>query len=232
MSFKGKFYSSKTAAFSVDVLVIALCFVALADCLAYHQTGGTSQGVYTRPDGVELYCQTGRGAGGWTVIQRHWDNTVDFNTTWSDYKAGFGNLNANFWLGLDLIHELTSQAPTTLDVVILDINNRHVCYYGFFSVGNESSGYQLLIDGFVSTTTGPDALLGRNLTRFSTYDNDQDGNAAENHALTYQSGWWYNVDESQGSNPNTMQRYSGSVRMMWGPQSLPNGIELRIKRND
>ena len=65
---------------------------------------------------TNVYCDTVPTAGGgWLVIQRRIDGSVDFNRYWSEYEEGFGNLLDNdkdttgeFWIGLRSLHCLTS----------------------------------------------------------------------------------------------------------------------------
>jgi hypothetical protein len=45
----------------------------------------------------------------WTVIQRRINGTIDFYREWNDYKNGFGDLQTEFWLGNEKIHQLTNQ---------------------------------------------------------------------------------------------------------------------------
>ena len=56
---------------------------------------------------TSVFCDTQTADGGWTVIQRRKDGSVDFNRPWSDYEKGFGDLNEEFWYGLKNINCLT-----------------------------------------------------------------------------------------------------------------------------
>ncbi|KFW75907.1 Angiopoietin-2, partial [Manacus vitellinus] len=70
-------------------------------------------------------CPCVPAGGGWTVIQRRQDGSVDFNRTWSEYRDGFGALSGEFWLGNDHIHRLTSQGDYSLRIDLEDWNNKH-----------------------------------------------------------------------------------------------------------
>ena len=51
------------------------------------------------------------------VIQRRGDYgepREDFIRNWTDYKQGFGDLNKEFWLGNDQIHQLTKSGDMKL----------------------------------------------------------------------------------------------------------------------
>jgi len=128
--------------------------------------------------------------GGWTVFQRRQDGSVDFYQGWNDYKAGFGQLSAEFWLGNDKIHRLTTSRPSSLRVELEDWNGVKVyAKYGKFNIGDEQAQYRLEV-GSYSGTAG-DSLAYHNNMAFTTKDrhNDRDSN---NCAVRYTSAWWYN----------------------------------------
>jgi hypothetical protein len=89
-------------------------------------------------------------AGGWTVFQRRQDASVGFFRDWQEYKNGFGNLNGNFWLGLEKIHRLTPSDQNILRVDLTDFTNVLTAYekYWTFSVASESEFYKLKVGRF------------------------------------------------------------------------------------
>uniref|UniRef100_A0A194APR4 Fibrinogen C-terminal domain-containing protein n=1 Tax=Pinctada fucata TaxID=50426 RepID=A0A194APR4_PINFU len=58
--------------------------------------------------GVHVYCDMTESCGGWTVIQRRMNETGIFTEIGADYKRGFGTPDRNYWLGNDIIHQITA----------------------------------------------------------------------------------------------------------------------------
>ena len=82
--------------------------------------------------------------GGWTIFQRRVDGSVDFFRGWQDYKRGFGNIQGEYWLGLDKIHQLTTLDRNQLRVDMEDTTgNAAYAQYSFFAVSSERNKYQL-----------------------------------------------------------------------------------------
>ena len=55
--------------------------------------------------------------GGWIVIQRNKkDSLVNFTKNWADYEEGFGDLNTEFWYGLEKIQFLTKNGSWEMRV--------------------------------------------------------------------------------------------------------------------
>ena len=127
--------------------------------------------------------------GGWTVFQRRQDGSVDFFRGWNDYKAGFGQLTAEFWLGNDKIHRLTASRPSSLRVELEDWNGvKAYAKYGKFKISDEQAQYRLEV-GSYSGTAG-DSMRSHNNMAFSTKDRDND-RWGKHCAVECTGAWWY-----------------------------------------
>ncbi|XP_070532841.1 fibrinogen-like protein A [Ptychodera flava] len=141
----------------------------------------------------EVYCDMETDFGGWTVIQRRQDGSVDFYRGWEDYKNGFGDLNGEFWLGNDKIHRLTNQGQRyELRVDLENFENESkFAKYDHFAIGDERSKYAITI-GSYSGNAG-DSLRDDNGMQFTTKDNDNDRGTSHNCAVSCTGAWWYNI---------------------------------------
>ena len=104
------------------------------------------------PDGLgefEVYCDQKTAGGGWTVFQKRQDGSVDFYRSWNDYKRGFGNLNGEFWLGLDKINRLTVSGRYKLRVDLADLQQQTAyAEYSSFAVMSERLKYKLSLGSY------------------------------------------------------------------------------------
>ncbi|CAH1242919.1 PTPRA [Branchiostoma lanceolatum] len=169
------------------------------DCADLFATGTRQSGTYTvgEPSPYQVYCDMSFLGGGWTVLQRRQDGSVEFAKTWEEYQQGFGNLGAEFWLGLDKIHTLTTAKSNMLQIELEDFNGeRRYARYGTFSVGDSSGNYVVSISGYSASGDAGNSLTnnGRsdiNGIMFSTQDRDNDPNGDHCASLYSQGGWWY-----------------------------------------
>ena len=163
------------------------------------------------PDGrgfFTVYCDMQSDGGGWTVFQRRQDGSVDFYRGWNDYKSGFGQLTAEFWLGNDKIHRLTAARPSSLRVELEDWKGvRAYAKYGKFTIGDEQVQYRLQV-GSYSGTAGDSLVSEHNNMAFSTKDRDNDRLSGSSCAVTWTGAWWYN--DCHYSNLNG--KYLGNVK--------------------
>ena len=126
------------------------------------------------------------------MFQRRQDGSVDFYRGWNDYKAGFGQLTAEFWLGNDKIHRLTASRPSSLRVELEDWNGvRAYAKYGKFNISDEQAKYRLEV-GSYSGTAG-DSLTYHNNMAFTTKDRDNDKWSSNNCAVRSTGAWWYDI---------------------------------------
>ncbi|XP_053686486.1 microfibril-associated glycoprotein 4-like [Sabethes cyaneus] len=185
-----------------------------------------------------VLCDQKYDNGGWIVIQNRFNGSVDFYRGWKEYRNGFGNLNGEFWLGLDKLHTLTYAAPYELHVLLDDFENRTVvAKYSRFAVGSENESYALTKLGEYSGTAG-DGLSYHRDVKFSTMDMNNDL-AGNNGATDWTGAWWYRRGHHSNLNGQYLRgavdytKYHGKG-MTWNPfrgydYSL-KGSRMMIKR--
>ena len=181
--------------------------------------GWRDSGVYlVKPDQkepFEVFCDMDTAGGGWTVVQRRVDGSVQFKRLWKEYEDGFETVSVagEFWLGLEKIHRLTgSSRITQLRIDLADFEGGTAfAHYSSFAVGTADTEYKLVLSGYDANSTAGDALSHGASVSFSTSDNDNDISLRPvNCAEKYKAGWWFRDSACGLSNLNGLY-LSGST---------------------
>ena len=169
---------------------------------------------------------------GWTVIQRRTKFDVSFDRVWADYKKGFGDINGDFWLGLDNMHRLTNQKTLTymLRLTLWSGKIPYVRDYASVKIASEKSNYYITLGSASGYTMASHMDQFRN-KYFSTKDKDNTSSSykryacASSYSTSRGGGWWFGSYSSYycGTfNPNA--RYP-----QFGGQSSNHKTELKIR---
>ena len=183
---------------------------------------------------AEAYCDTRNGGGGWLVVQRRQDGSVDFNRTWLEYEDGFGKLTGELWYGLRALHCLTGQGgwEMRMDIKLANDTNIFRLQYEQFKVASAKDKYRLTVGGFQGTTNDP--MATHNGMNFTTKDSDN-GLAGSNCALAYGldspiGGWWFRSCWVNGIAPNigynNVRNYGVYLNNKWQKFSF---MEIKIR---
>ncbi|XP_011186660.2 ficolin-1-like [Zeugodacus cucurbitae] len=141
---------------------------------------------------LEVFYEEDMDIGGWLVIQRRQNGSVDFTRNWHHYKKGFGDLMGNYWIGLETLYALTSGCEQELYIQMKARNGtEYYAKYSHILIGNEGEDYVLKKLGKYSGSAG-DSLSYHLGMKFSSYDRDNDKSNTRNCAQTYYGGWWFN----------------------------------------
>ncbi|XP_065890568.1 fibrinogen-like protein 1 [Dysidea avara] len=191
---------------------------------------------------TKVYCDTITAGGGWLVVQRRIDGSVNFNRLWVDYEDGFGTLpvddkatTGEFWIGLYSLHCLTNQGQWELHIDYTFTNGtKGYLSYSNFRVGPATEQYPLTISGFDGVTTDP--ITGShslNGMKFTTMDRDNDqwviNCAVSNGCVGNNGGWWYNRCSQVFFNN---QYNKGCTLLLNGNHLLLTFIEIKIRPKD
>ncbi|XP_043240832.1 angiopoietin-related protein 7-like [Amphibalanus amphitrite] len=161
---------------------------------------GSQSGIYLLRPGlgaageVPAYCDLETDGGRWTVIQRRADiePREDFYRNWTAYREGFGELDSEFWWGLDNMWTMTSPRDRRYELRIdfgdFQGGRRHALYQNF-RISSETDGYRLHV--FNYSGNAGDSLTYHSGQRFTTKDRDNDGSSKSNCAKFYEAPWWH-----------------------------------------
>ncbi len=140
---------------------------------------------------LHAYCDMDADEGKWLVIQKRINGSVNFYRNWTDYVNGFGDLEGEFWYGLEKIHCLTTRENVELRIEIGNgTEPSQIWTYQVFQVEGADTNYRLTIGPGEGVGGTHDAMANHNGMQFSTRDRDHDNNSG-NCASLYGGAWWY-----------------------------------------
>lgn len=211
--------------------------VGADDCLQWLQFGYLEDGVYkirlSNGATVDVWCDQTNG--GWTVIQRRQDGSVDFYRSWTEYVDGFGDISGEYWLGLEAIYFLSKQPSSLLiDMEAFEDEEPRTAYalYSEFAIQPATDKYRLYVNEFTGDCN--DSLSFQNTQQFSTWDEDNDNHLQTHCAVYSQGAWWYN--DCHYSNLNGLygnNSYGKGVnwKTCWGYDYSIKACSMKLKRN-
>ena len=131
-------------------------------------------------------CDMEADEGGWVVLMRRHNGSVDFNRTLEEYEFGFGDITGEFWYGLKNIHCLTNREPMELRIELGNGTEPLIVWeYQTFRVAT-GPYYALTIGVGKGVGDTYDAFYQQRNQYFYTYDRD-----IRKCAKTLGGGWWY-----------------------------------------
>ncbi|XP_008582159.1 PREDICTED: angiopoietin-related protein 4 [Galeopterus variegatus] len=165
------------------------------DCQELFEEGERQSGLFQiQPQGSPPFLVNCKmtSDGGWTVIQRRQDGSVDFNRPWEAYKTGFGDPQGEFWLGLEKVHRITGDRGSRLAVHLQDWDGNAESLQFPFHLGGEDTAYSLQLTAPVASKLGAVTVTPKGLSLpFSTWDQDHDLRRDKNCAKSLSGGWWF-----------------------------------------
>ena len=134
---------------------------------------------------------------GWIIFHQHLGDSFNWNLPWADYKAGFGDITSNFWLGLERIHLLTNVQPYRLRMEMEQESDGKwfTDEYWTFHIGDEPNDqYRLDVAGY--SGDGGNSLQHPSNSNwmhdgmmFTTYDHDNSNSGTCGNSF---GSWWFN----------------------------------------
>jgi len=160
------------------------------------------------------------------LIQQNVNGSDFFNRSWAEFKVGFGDPSDNYWLGNELLSQLTANNRYKLkfDLQSLSTSNWYFAEYSTFRVLTEAYNYRLQVAGY-SGNVLRDAFGYQNGMMFTTYDRDKDRWPSGSCAVQEGGGFWYKWCALCSVNGARSSR-TGNFRWL----GLPGGDSLQSSR--
>ena len=177
-------------------------------------------------------CDMTSDGGKWMVIQRRINGSVDFYLDWTDYVNGFGDLEGEFWYGLENIHCLTTREDVELRIELGNGTVPSIVWtYQLFKVGGADTNYRLTIGQGTGVGGTFDAMADHNGASYTTRDRDHDTWSDANCAKVYGGAWWHKSCFSANLNGkyvlHTPEDYSGSYVLSASRLSWSDGSDFQ-----
>ena len=172
------------------------------NCRQLYEEGHLTSGVYTlyprdRLGPFNVFCHMGLSPAGsdrgWTVVQRRLNADVDFNRSKEEYQFGFGQLEGNFWLGLENIKRLVDKATDGHQLYVEVKYDNYIVSKGLwdsFSLESSNTDWKIRISGVnkvVSSGIVLDLLGDVDGRKFGAMDSSE----KKACAVKVGGGWWF-----------------------------------------
>ena len=165
------------------------------------------------------------------LVQRN-NGSNFFNRSWAQFKVGFGDPSGNYWLGNDLLSQLTvnNRYKLKFDLQSRNTRNWYWAEYGTFIVWAETYSYMMWVSGY-SGNGGvyADSFGSMNGAVFTTYDRDNERVPGVNGG-----GFWYyyqcNLCRVNGFHHNSTSGYFEWLSLSGGSQLQSTRMWLQCKQ--
>ncbi|CAH1782619.1 unnamed protein product, partial [Owenia fusiformis] len=204
--------------------------------------GGSNRMYLTHPPGVPSPIEV-RCTDKWTMIYQKRSQTgydPDIYTDWEGYKFGYFTAEFGQFLGLDMLHLITSNSNYQVKLKVNPQNDLfgtdYVYTYDSIYVANETEKYKLTLGSMVDFTclgntcdTDPDIAIASTIDpaqawrgmKFTTTDSDNDMSATLNCADELEGGgWWYNDCTQCGITATSVVPPSPGLERLCMPEML------------
>ncbi|XP_045137243.1 tenascin-N-like [Portunus trituberculatus] len=203
-----------------------------SDCADLLMAGVTKSGVYyiypftcTCSEPILVWCDMETDGGGWTVFLKRQQQPyqLDFNRTWEEYQAGFGDPYMEYWLGLEMLHVMTygRMYSVRLDLETTEQKEEYTTFPNI-KVESEDEKYKVILAGREGGSPQTKYCFRYwSYKLFTSIDRDYDSYYRGNCANEQGGGWWYT--NCRYFNPTSI--YGEHIEL-----TCPYSVQLNVTR--